>query len=344
MHATFNGIPKALMAVLGPLAALGLLLSVQGCSTTASATTSVTGPTPASALGVFNSYVTAEKVALANDNELLALSLTSSAQYTVTSSAYASAEATGGTVTGPVYGRPTLYVPKLTTYPLWFIATAPERPATGGPAGTAVMVFDRPDAETTWALDGTVLLSKDAPALNVAVNQAGYATALATTDTALSLRPDVVGAIHATVADDGPSSPAAAAVVAGPLTTGIYTANAAIGRQAAAHGESYSWEMEGTSYPIFALRTTDGGALVFYTMTLNTTTSPAHPNSKVQPPIIPVPAAYKGLLAVGAPAPRHNLTADSTVQYLTIDPPATAKAAKIQVIGSGGGPSYAHSS
>ena len=66
MRATLNRIPKALTAVSGSLAALALLLSVQGCSTTASATTTtVAGPTPASALKVLNYYVTAERVATA---------------------------------------------------------------------------------------------------------------------------------------------------------------------------------------------------------------------------------------------------------------------------------------
>ena len=86
-----------LTAVLGLLAALALLLSLQGCSTTAAATTSVTGPTPAAALRIFNAYVTAERVALANHNELLALSLLTGSQYNITSAAYTAAAATGGT-------------------------------------------------------------------------------------------------------------------------------------------------------------------------------------------------------------------------------------------------------
>ena len=152
-------IPRMLMAVLGPLAALGLLLSLPGCGTTAAATTSVTGPTPAGALRIFNAYVTAEKVALANHDELLALSLLTGSQYNITNAAYTAAAATGRTVGGPVYGPPTLYVPKLTTYPQWFMAAAPERPATGGPVRTALLVFDRLSAETTWALSGSVLLN-----------------------------------------------------------------------------------------------------------------------------------------------------------------------------------------
>ena len=342
MNATFTGIPRALLAILGPLVALGLLLSVQGCSTPASAGTSVTGPTPASALGVFNSFVTAEKVALANHNELLALSLLTGSQYSITGATYAAAS---HPVIGPVYGHPTLYVPKLTTYPQWFMATVPERAAPGDPVRTALLVFDRLDAETTWALSGSVLLNPGAPALKVAVDSSGYATALATSDGALKLRPDVVGAMHAAVADDGPSSAAASVVQAGPQTTGLYQSNAAIARQAAAQNTTYTWELEGTSYPFFALRTAGGGALVFYTMTLATLTVPTHlppAHSKTQLPGIPVPAALRSLVpATHRPFP-HGLTVNSTLSYLALDPPATAQAGTLQVIGTGGAPTYVH--
>ena len=342
MNATFTGIPRALVAILGPLMALGLLLSVQGCSTTAAAGTSVTGPTPASARGVFNSFVTAEKVALANHNELLALSLLTGSQYSITAATYAAAS---HQVTGPVYGHPTLYVPKLTTYPQWFMATVPERGAPGDPVRTALLVFDRLDAETTWALSGSVLLNPGAPALKVAIDSSGYATALATSDGTLKLRPDVVGAVHAAVADDGPSSAAAPVVQAGPQTTGLYQSNAAIARQAAAQKTTYTWELEGTSYPFFALRTAGGGALVFYTMTLATLTVPTHlppAHSKTPLPGIPVPAALQGAVpARHRPFP-HGLTANFTLSYLALDPPATSQAGTVQVIGTGGAPTYVH--
>lgn len=364
MHATYlsapraraavsGRIPRMLTAVLGPLAALGLLLSLPGCSTTAAATTAaattaVTGPTPAAALRVFNAYVTAERVALANHDELLALSLLTGSQYNITDAAYTAAAVTGGTVTGPAYGPPVLYVPRLTTYPQWFMAAAPERPASGGPVRTALLVFDRLSAGATWALSGSVLLNPGAPPLQVATDRAGYATALATSDPALKLRPDIVGAMHATVADDGPSSAAAPIVQPGPQTTGLYQVNAAIARRAAAQQRTYTWEMEGTSYPFFALRTTGGGALVFYTMTLSTTTLPAHPAAKdaaaSTQPAIPVPAAFEGLLPATQPPIRHQLSANSTLSYVALDPAASAKTAAISVIGSGGGPTYAHGS
>ncbi len=345
MNATASRLPRALRVLLGPLAALGLLLSVQGCSTSAAATTLTPGPTPARALQIYNAYMTNEKVALVNHDELLALSMLTGSQYSITAAAYYAAVATGHTLTGLVYGEPTLYVPKLITYPQWFMAAVPEHPATGGAEQTEVFVFDRPDAEVKWAVSGSAVLNQGAPALGVAVDRAGYATALATSDPKPKLRPDIVGAMHATVADDGPSSAAAVAVAPGPETTGFYQVNAALARQAAARHDVYTWALEGTSYPLFALRRTDGGALVFYTMALTTATEPVklpplHSTAKL--PAIPVPSAYRPLLPVDQPPIVRELAADATLSYVALDPAGSSASGRIQVIGSGGGPTYAH--
>ena len=209
-------------------------------------------------------------------------------------------------------------------------------------------MFDRPDAEATWALSGSALLNPGAPALNVAVSKAGYATALATSDQTLKLRPDVVGAMHATVADDGPSSAAAPVVQAGPQTTGLYQANAAIARQAATQKTTYTWELEGTSYPFFALRTTDGGrpGLLHDDAGHDDRARPAcrSLHGKVKLPVIPVPAAFKNLVPAKHPPFQHELTVNSTFSYISLDPAANAQQSALQVIGSAGAPTYVHGS
>ncbi|HEX3751417.1 MAG TPA: hypothetical protein VHW06_12730 [Streptosporangiaceae bacterium] len=335
MRATFNRFPKALTAVSVLLAALALVLSVQGCGTTASATTTVTGPNQARALKVFNAYVTAERVAVANRNTLLAQSLTSSAQYTVVSAQWSY----GQPVTAVSYGKPTLYVPKLTTYPQWFMATVPES-VKGKAIGTALMVFDKPDASANWLQYGSVMLTPGAPALHVAMKD-GYATALRTTDKNLQFRPDEVGAIHATVVDDGPASAAAKVVAAGPLTTGLYQSNTAIAQQIGARGNYYSFELEGTSYPFFALATTDGGAIVMYTMSLNTSTTPVHASASNP---ITVPDQFKPLLPADQKPMTKLFDADYTQEYVAIDPPPVkpgGTAGQLQVVGTISVPTYA---
>ncbi|HEY4462338.1 MAG TPA: hypothetical protein VGN41_06685 [Streptosporangiaceae bacterium] len=336
--------PAPLKLVAGPLAALGLLLSVQGCGINAAATTSPIGPTPAAAAQVFNAYVTSARVALADRNELLALSQTTDAAYSIVSSAFTIAAASGSAPPVMLYGPPTVYVAKQAAYPLWFMASAPVRPAAGGPARTALMTFYKRDASSTWALSGSVQLNPGVAAPKVAIDSAGYATSLSILDQTLKARPNVVGPLHAAVADDGPSSPASAAVAAGPQTTGLYAANAAIGRQATARRQTYQWLLEGTPYPMFALKTTDGGALVFYTMYLSTQAGllrppPKHSTGPVQN--IPVPAEDQGLLPGRPHVVHRSLTAGQDLQYAAIDPAGTS-AAKIQVIGSGGSPVYAH--
>jgi hypothetical protein len=55
-------------------------------------------------------------------------------------------------------------------------------------------------------------------------------------------------------------------------------------------------------------------------------------------PVIPVPAAYQPLLKANQPPLHHQLTADQTLQFVALDPPGAAQAAKIQVIGAGAAP------
>jgi hypothetical protein len=335
MRATFNRFPKALTAVSALLAALALVLSVQGCGTTASATTTVTGPNQAQALKVFDAFVTAEQVAVANHNALLAQQLVSSAQYSMVATQWSTGQAVA-----PTYGKPALYVPKLTTYPQWFMAEVPES-QNGRSIGTALMVFDRPDALANWVLDASVMLSKNAPALHVAVKD-GYATVLRTTDKNLEFRPDEVGAIQATVVDEGPGSAAGKVVAAGPLTTGLYQSFSATAKEIGSRGNYYSFELEGTSYPVFALATTDGGAIVMYTMSLNTSTTPKHASKKV----IPVPDDFKPLIpevTAGKYPFTKLMDADYTQQYLAIDPPPaknSGSTGKLQVIGDTSVPTY----
>ena len=347
MNATVSGLPRALRVLLGPLAALGLLLSVQGCSTSAAATTTMTpGPTPASALQIYNGYVTTEKVALVNHDELLALSLLTGSQYSITQAAYFAAVATGHPVTGPVYGKPTLYVPKLITYPQWFMAAVPEHPATGGAEQTEVLVFDRPDAETKWALSGSAVLNQGAPALGVAVDSAGYATALATSDPKPKLRPDIVGAMHATVADDGPSSAAAVAVAPGPETTEVVPGQRGAGQ--AGRRAPRRLHLGAGRDQLSALRAAQDGRQragllhddADHRDRAGQAAAAAQHRERCRPSRYPAPTGR-----CCPPTSRRSstqLTANATLSYVALDPAASSASGRIQVIGSGGGPTYAH--
>ena len=346
-------VPRAVKAAVALLATAGLLLSVQGCGGTASAATAsggltrTSGLTPAAAMRVFDSYVTAEHVALADRSELLALSLVTNGAYDLTVASFHIAG--HGPLPAYDYGKPTLYVPKLSTYPYWFMAAVSRTPASSGRGASArpvVLVFDKSDADAQWTLDGTVALPPGTPPLPVAVGSSGYATPLPTFDQALKATPNVVGALQAAVVDGGPASPSAAVVAAGPQTTGMYRTYSAAAHQATALQETYQWELDGVHDPVFTLRTTDGGGLVYYTMHLDTLAqissaaarSHGH-RSPVSP--IPIPPAFRPLLPLHQPPVHHELATEQTLQYLALVPPASAHAAKIQVIGVGGGPTSA---
>jgi len=181
------------------------------------------------------------------------------------------------------------------------------------------------------------VLNRPLPA--VARTADGYAIAVSTADPGLLLRPDVVGATQAAVVDDGPASPAAAVVDPGPLTTGWYAAQAAQAAVQKARGRQYQWLLQGSAFPQVGLRLADGGALVLYGSYLNT--SNQRPNLVKGAPI-PVPAGFTPLLAEPTEVGYHAVYANWTYEFAAIDPPASARNAKMHVIAAQGGPSYGH--
>jgi hypothetical protein len=93
------------------------------------------------------------------------------------------------------------------------------------------------------------------------------------------------------------------------------------------------------------VRTADGGALVFFSDNLKSVTAvpavlalSAHIH---QGNPIPVPAEFAPLLAAREAGPRVKLETDYEMAFVAILPPASAKNAKIQIIGLGGAPSSA---
>ena len=157
------------------------------------------------------------------------------------------------------------------------------------------MAFDRPAPDEPWTLNGSAVLDQPLPA--IARDSDGYAINVSTKDTSLLLPPDVVGATQAAVVDEGPAAPAAAVIANGSQTTGLYTTQAALGNSYTAQGLSYQWLLEGAAVPQFDLRTADGGALVIYTMYLNTTIE--HPGNVFGPPI-PIPADFTPIVTSAA--------------------------------------------
>ena len=317
-----------------------MLLSAQGCAPASSAAEGggTHGLTISDARAAYDSYLQASNAAAAQGNQVQGLALAADAQWAVLHAQYTALASEGTPVPQYKYGTPIFYVPALAGYPQWFMVATTRTPITAAGAATrTIMAFERSAAGQPWTLNGTAALNQALPA--IATDRDGYAVAVSRSDPGLLLPPDVVGASQAGVVDEGPTNPSAAVIASGPLTTGLYAAQSAQSSSDTAHGWYYQWLLEGSPFEQFGLRTTDGGALVLYGMYLNTTTE--HPGLVRGSPI-PVPASFTPLLAAPTEVGYHAVYANWTFQYAAIDPPASAKNAKIQVIAGGGGPSYGH--
>ncbi len=322
--------------------AAAVALAAAGCSSAAApaktAAVATHALTLAKARGIFSSYVTASSAAAEQGDAAKGLPLTGDMQWAILHAQYTALHTTHAPVAQYRYGTPVFYVPALAGYPLWFMVSVPVRTDTGGHLGAAVntlMVFQRYMPSRTWTLNGSVVLDQPLPAIQR--DSDGYAVAVGDADPSLLLPPDLVGATQAAVVDEGPSAPAAAVIGSGPQTTGLYTAQDAQGNSAAAQGLNYQWLLQGASYAQYELAAAGGGALVLYSMYLNTTIE--HPGN-LSGSAIPVPANFVPLLATPAKTGIHGVAANWTYEFAAVDPPQAAHGAKVEVIGASGAPTY----
>jgi hypothetical protein len=320
------------------------LLSIQGCApaTDADADTPAShSVTFADARSAYQRYVNVSDTAAATKDEASALTVVTSAQWAQTRSQYNALASAGTPVPRYRYGTPAFYVPALSGFPQWFMVTANRTTVTGGKPGATdrtLMLFARDKTTEGWTLSGTAVLSRPLPA--IARDADGYAIPVSTTDSSLLLRPDVVGATQAAVVDDGPSSPAAGVIAAGPLTTGLHTALLARAAAEQRRGLQYQWLLQGAPFPQVGLRLAgSGGALIMYGMYLDTINQ--HPNLVAGSPI-GVPAEFKPMLAEPTEIGYHAVFANWAYQFAAIDPSATASNGKLEVIGSQRSPSFGH--
>jgi hypothetical protein len=317
------------------------LLSIQGCGGNASAAASSPGHivvTQSQAQAIYQSYLQISDDAAAAGAMATGLDVVTNSAWEATHAEYISMQTTGVPVLQYQYGTPQYFIPRLDVYPHWFVVAVP-RSVSGSAPVTTLMIFAQLSKGEKWTLNGVAALAAGQSLPDIPRDSDGYVTALPTTDQSLLVRPDVVGAMQAAVVDEGPANPAAQLIDAGSLTTDWYTKFTAQTASAAAQGLVFSWFMEGTTYPVYSLRTADGGALVLYGMTVETTTE--HPNH-VLGAAIPVPAGLASLMPAGQIA-YHAYYVTETWQFATTDPPAGAAHARMAVIAASGGPSYVHS-
>jgi hypothetical protein len=372
------------LALAATAAAVGCTSSPAAAPKPATGTSTDASPaapdlTTARAREIFNAYVATTAKAARTTDSALALSVVTGVQQSTLAAAlkgtsisiYIRSSAQGAYSNvlggGPGYGlftysTPTFYLPEQAGYPRFFVVgvtrTFPgTKPAdglvtrVGGTTvpvdGPALMLFDQASANTPWLLASTSQFSSGLTLPRLATDKNGQIPQVPPSATALLAQPDVTGPLQGAVVDDGPTSAATKAVAAGPLTTGVYQAALDhVEGLTAPRGDIYQWDLEGTPYPAFALRTASGGALVLYTMYLNSTVAVPDVINKVSPVLpglpIKVPADFLSLLPAGKGAPRKSLEVQDLLSFAAIDPPAAP--AKVTVIAIGGGSNYATAS
>jgi hypothetical protein len=243
--------------------------------------------TPEVARQAFRAYATNEDVARASGDERLALSWAGDGQSQLIAAAFRRAAFTGEPVPRYHYASPRLYVPRLSTYPQWFVAVADRttRSGDGSPAGggrrsaaqsrskhTAIMAFHRASPSARWRLSLTTVLNPKTKAPHVTVDAEGYAIPLATFDANLMIQPRSVPGIHATLAAEGAGSVAATVLRTGTYTSGYYSRTRTSKKHASDAGLAYDTVFTATGFPIFPLRTADGGGLGLSALSQNTVT------------------------------------------------------------------------
>jgi hypothetical protein len=284
--------PVALVAVL-------LVFGMTACSqpkrthTSAVAVTSTPAPeplTPQVAAQALKGYINNEDVARASGDERLALSWASDGQAQLTAAEFRKSAFTGDPVSRYVYGTPTLYVPRLTSYPQWFVVSV-DRTVQRSPSSkrSVLMAFNRTSVTGRWKLSLATLLLKGAKAPQVQVNPEGYATALATFDGGLVIRPRDVQSIQAAMAEEGAANPGRRVMKPGPYTSGYYTKTLKAQKKAKETGLTYEPVFGATQFPVFGLRTVDGGGLVLYALSSSTVT---YVRKKGLQPVVPRDVAH----------------------------------------------------
>ncbi|MFC4910408.1 hypothetical protein [Actinomadura gamaensis] len=336
-------IDRAATAVLALLALAASASACGGGGTKAKVTPAPPRPTPTPvpltpqlAADRFRSWSVNDDVARASGDERLALSWVVDGQYALTAAEFRKASHDGDPVPRFSYGQPTFYVPKfqeVKTFPQWFVAAVP-RTEQGKPKSTrtALMAFILRSPGDQWKLSLETDLDPKAKLPKVVLDGQGYATALLTGDTSVLIRPRDLPGIQATIAAEGPSSVASKVMASGPVTTGMNADIQAARKKARHQGLGFSSVVVATPYPIFALRTEQGGGLVLYSLFRNNSLYVKSKDRPKRKPPIPPETAH----LLDGTVPGYEIDYTETLQLAAADPAnpkSNANLPKADVIG-----------
>lgn len=232
-------------------------------------------------------------------------------------------ERSGPALPGP-YGRGSFWRPGKTSGAPWFVASA----AQAGASGRDLLLFTRTAAGKPFTLAYAIGLDSRTAMPRVSEG----ADAVPPSDDRLAVRPDALGTMHANIEQYGPATPAAGSFEPSVWTTGAHTTVRDDSRTARTSGYAYRRSYHDSGYPVYALRTASGGALVWYAV------SDELAVTKTDPSIARAPLKLTKSLAgvVGVRRVRRQFQAVSVRQYVAYVPPRGR--GKVRVLASAGGP------
>ncbi|MEV4255355.1 hypothetical protein AB0J52_19560, partial [Spirillospora sp. NPDC049652] len=166
--------------------------------------------------------------------------------------------------TGPLkLSHVSVAVPRLSGYPRWFAAAAVSGAGKG--AVRHAMLFTQQRADAPWLLAADPFPT-DAPLSRVALDGDGYATAVGSSTSGLALAPGTLPAAHSALLNAGPRAQGAERLAPGPKTTEAFTALRRAESGLRKSGVTLASRFEPGSPQVYALRTRDGGAVVWYVL------------------------------------------------------------------------------
>lgn len=202
------------------------------------------------------------------------------------------------------------YIPRLTGYPHWFAVGA----VTGqGEQGVRhAMLFTRAKEGAPWLLTANPHPGEDTLS-RVALDPGGHATPVGPDAGGLAVAPGKLPAAHAALLTDGPGASGASALAEGPQTSQTYEALKSGEKTLAGRGVTLSSRFSAAPYTVYALRTKDRGAVVWYVLKQTEAYSSSRRGTlKVSGDLIGLAPAGRG---------RTRMDATVLVQYLATVPP-----------------------
>ena len=196
------------------------------------------------------------------------------------------------------YSRPAFYIPRQDTFPKWFAVDA----TSDSTRHALLFVQDR--AGGPWLLAADPFPSSGLS--GVALDKDGYATAVNPTDGDAAVEPRKVAGVHAATLSSGTGG-----MAPGPYTTESRSALTKVESELRKRGVTLTSDFAPDQQRSFALRTTGGGALVWYVV------RQSERYDMVDPGTVSADGDLAGLVSgrVG-----HHLSSVALIQYLAVVP------------------------